>query len=143
MAHVQQLLQPQFQTPLNWDPMMMRVKMKKKGTFHHQMVSLLVYKHRNHIKIVQKDYLEGTYLFVFIFTEEEEDDEDEYTDGDDDEDVDCCDDDCGEEDDEDDNDDNLDSTKGHRIIQRDGSGVEILGARGEREMHSMEWDNDI
>ena len=91
----------------------------------------------------QKDYLEGTYLFVFIFTEEEEDDEDEYTDGDDDEDVDCCDDDCGEEDDEDDNDDNLDSTTGHRIIQRDGSGVEILGARGEREMHSMEWDNDI
>ena len=51
MAHVQQLLQPQFQTPLNWDPMMMRVKMKKKGTFHHQMVSLLVYKHRNHIKM--------------------------------------------------------------------------------------------
>jgi preprotein translocase subunit SecG len=75
--------------------------------------------------------------------EEEEDDEDEYTDGDEDEDVDCCDDDCGEEEDEDDNDDNLDSTKGHRIIQRNGSGVEILGARGEREMHSMEWDNDI
>ena len=51
MAHVQQLLQLQFQTPLNWDPMMMRVKMKKRGTFRHQMVSLLVFKHRNHIKM--------------------------------------------------------------------------------------------
>ena len=140
--HVQQLRQLQFQTPLNWDPMMMRVKMKKRGTFHHQMVSLLVYKHRHHINIKRITFKVQTYLFSF-FTEEEEDDEDEYTDGDEDEDVDCCDDDCGEEDDEDDNDDNLDSTKGHRIIQRNGSGVEILGARGERELHSMEWDNDI
>ena len=116
--------------------------MKKRGTCHHQMVSTMVYKHRHDTKI--KGLRCGYKLICFhFFTEEEEDDEDEYTDGDEDEDVDCCDDDCGEEEDEDDNDDNLDSTKGHRIIHRNGSGVEILAARGEREMHSMEWDNDI
>ena len=117
--------------------------MRKMDTPHRRMVSSLIYKHRHHIKMLFCNYLKlHTYSFSF-FTEEEDDDEDEYTDGDDDEDVDCCDDDCGEEDDEDDNDDSLDSTKGHRIIQRNGSGVEILGARGDREMHSMEWDNDI
>ena len=67
MAHVQQLRQPQFQAPLNWDPMMMRLKMRKMDTPHRRMVSLLIYKHR-HEDAILTAHLEGTYLFVFIFS---------------------------------------------------------------------------
>ena len=74
---------------------------------------------------------------------DEDEDEDEYTDGDDDEDdADCCDEDCAEEDD-DENDENLDVEEGGRMIQRRGSEVETVGLRGEREIHSMEWDNNL
>ena len=83
-------------------------------------------------------------MWFFNFAEEDEDDEDEYTDGDDDDDDDgdCCDEDCEDEDD-DDNDEHLDVEEGGRIIKRHGSEVEIVGLRGEREIHSMEWDNNI
>ena len=85
-----------------------------------------------------------TYVFHISEEDEEDDDEDEYTDGEeddeDDDDDDCCDDDCG---DEDDNDENLDVEGGVRIIKRHGSDVEAVGIRGEREIHSMEWDNNI
>lgn len=80
-------------------------------------------------------------MLFLNFADEDEDDEDEYTDGDDD-DVDCCDEDCEEEDD-DDNDENLDVEQGSRIIKRNGPNAEIVGLRGEREIHSMEWDNNI
>merc|ERR1719322_2372017 len=76
-------------------------------------------------------------------SEEEDDDDDEYTDGDeDDDDVDCCDDDCDEEDEED-NDDHLDIENGDRILKNRGSEREQVAMRGEREIHSMEWDNNL
>merc|ERR1712223_1167469 len=70
-------------------------------------------------------------------------DEDEYTEGDeDDDDVDCCDEDC-EEEDEDENDDHLDIENGGRILKNRSSVREPVVVRGEREINSMEWDNDL
>jgi len=75
--------------------------------------------------------------------EEEEDDEDEFTDGDeDDDDVDCCDEDC-EEEEEDDNDEHLDIEHGGRMLKGRNSEVEPVILRGERDLHSMEWDNNL
>ena len=82
-------------------------------------------------------------FYFLLLLLEEDDDDDEYTDGDeDDDDVDCCDDDCDEEDEED-NDDHLDIENGDRILKNRGSEREQVVRRGEREIHSMEWDNNL
>ena len=74
---------------------------------------------------------------------DEDDDEDEYTDGDeDDDDVDCCDDEC-EEEDEDDNEDHLDIENGDGTLKNRSSEREPVVMRAEREIHSMEWDNNL
>lgn len=56
--------------------------------------------------------------------------------------MDCCDEDC-EEEDEEDNDDHLDIEGGGRMLKRRSSEVEPVILRGEREIHSMEWDNNL
>ena len=95
--------------------------------------------------LVGKDFLSVVILICFpiFFSEEEEDDEDEFTDGDeDDDDVDCCDEDC-EEEEEDDNDEHLDIEHGGRMLKGRNSEVEPVILRGERDLHSMEWDNNL
>ena len=56
--------------------------------------------------------------------------------------MDCCDEDC-EEEDEDENDDHLDIENGGRILKNRNSVREPVVMRGEREINSMEWDNDL
>ena len=80
------------------------------------------------------------YDVKFIDEEDEEDDED-YTDGDDDDEDDEC---CAEECDEDDeNDENVEIETGRRRVQRRSSEGESVGLNGGREIHSMEWDNNL
>ena len=73
--------------------------------------------------------------------EEDEEDEDDYTDeDDDDEDEECCVDDCDEHGE---NDEDVEIEEGRRRGQKKSSEGECVGLNGARELHSMEWDNNL